>query len=75
MDDRFEWADYPPQHVGPLAPPGAQLVENPSRTDLDGDVELKDIDKCEDIDECADGSESEDDFLDDGTDIFVLIRL
>ena len=40
MDDRFEWSDYPVGHVGPLAPPGAQKVDDTS--------------SCVDIDECAD---------------------
>ena len=73
MDDRFDWADYPPQHVGPLAPPGAELVENPSNVDIDECAEIEDIEKCDDVDECADGdSESDDEFLDDGTDILII---
>ena len=43
MDEGFEWSDYPPRHVGPLAPPGAQKVEN--------DKECVDIDECADLED------------------------
>ena len=71
MDDRFDWADYPADHVGPLAPPGATLVETSTN-------DCADIDECankNDVDECADNESDDSDILDtDGTDYYVIRR-
>ena len=66
MDDRFDWSDYPIGHVGPLAPPGAQLVENaPSCVDIDECAEVQDISESV-KDDC--GSDDESLLGSDGTD-------